>query len=122
MEQTILPKGESCRQGDISLHIIDNIPAGATEITHSGTYALADSIISSASHRLEAQKGKSTFQVYTHSGETYLNIMHKTLLNHCNQDGSPKDHSSILISGGKFIVKQEQEYDPFEKQLREVAD
>jgi hypothetical protein len=104
---------------------VKDVPITAIEIPHNGTFKIADSEVSGSMHRLEAPP--ENFNVYKDVDNTiYVHFRKSTLLNHCNSNGTPRDHEPIIIgdNGIEEIkkIRKEIEYDPFEEVIREVTD
>ena len=97
------------RHGDLMIKTINSIPTKAT-LNKNNTLALGE--VTGHSHRLNSKQ----LMVYEDLKQTkYLNIKQDTELIH-------EEHDTLILVPGKYVVLQEQEFDPIQDEIRQVMD
>ena len=100
------------RHGDLCLIPVDSIPekAMATDCN-----VLAYGEATGHNHVLTVEKTNEPINYFTLGAEKFINVKERGLLAH-------PEHKTLPVERGLYKVSKEQEYDPFSKKIREVAD
>ncbi len=103
------------RQGDISLHPIEKLPANIKKLEQKGFFVLAYGEATGHKHLLE-EKEAGSFEIYQdEQGRYILEIKKPVLLSH-------PEHKTLTIEKGIYIQKNEREYDYWEMATRRIVD
>jgi hypothetical protein len=97
------------RHGDLLIKEIKELPKNLKEQSN-GSLALGE--VTGHSHELEGGKYRV---LVDESNKKFLEIMTATMLKH-------QEHKTITIAPAKYEVIIEQEYSPFDEEIRKVAD
>jgi hypothetical protein len=104
------------RHGDVDLLQTNSLPEGLVKQDHNGSFPIAFGEVTGHRHMVTTDRPQD-MNIYL-DPSTNLHVLElktQAKLSH-------EEHTTIALEPGIYIQKQEQEYDPFEKELRQVAD
>ena len=100
------------RHGDLSFHQIEGLPEDLKEVTHSGSFVLAEGEHTGNKHVVEAKK----MRIFRDAeGRYVLEVKDQATITH-------KEHHTITLQPGIYRQEVEIERDPFLEKIKEVAD
>jgi len=111
----MLKNFKGARQGDLSFHPIDKLPANLKKIEHNGSFVLAKGEFTGHSHRVLVADPQQINIYQDRYGRYVLEIKDKTEIVH-------EEHKTIILQPGIYIQEIEQERDPFLDAIRQVKD
>jgi len=101
------------QQGDVLLNPITKIPSAAKALApKAGRYILAEGEATGHAHAIEATPD---VEVYEHNGTMYLRVKSDTVLRH-------EEHHAHTIEPGLYEIGRVVEVDPFDGEIRTIAD
>lgn len=102
------------QQGDVLLKKIDKLPSGIKfKKTKSNQVVLAEGELTGHSHMLVSPL--SPINIYEKNGETWIEVLTPSDLNH-------QEHDLEKIDPGIYKIEIVKEYDYFEERARRVVD
>lgn len=105
-------------QGDVSLHQIDTLPENFKEIEHNEVFVLVEGETTGSQHQLKGQ-----FQIFQNEKGEYILQSNGCEIRHWNKNTNQlAEHNTETIKKGYYIVKHEQDYSPFEEEIRKSQD
>lgn len=105
------------RQGDVLLEKVETIPKGAK--------AVDKKFIAFGEHSNHGHAVTGDVDVLEDNGESFLSVGPDGKLEHVlisNPDTWTGEHHPIALPPGNYKVIQQREYDPYEKEIRDVRD
>jgi len=137
-DETMLPNkfdilDRMVRQGDVLLYPIDAIPADAFQVDNP---IVAFGEKSGHKHQLHGQvqvfqtlekKPMRTLDMKQVLTDHFVRVVESTITNpaelvHENKQGKKADHEAKQLKVGDYMVVREEEFSPFEEQIRRVED
>lgn len=100
--------------GDVGIIPTNELPKGLKKLKHEPNFVLRHG---ETGHKHVITSEPQDIDIYLDekTGFHVLNIKNPVQISH-------EEHKTLIIEPGIFIEKAEQEYNPFEKQLRQVID
>ena len=109
------------QQGDISFHLIDEVPANAKKIEHNGLFVVAHGEVSGHQHQLVGEG----FDLFEDEKGFYLKVNNSDScrIEHYNSITKEKaEHNTKTFEQSIYIKRHEERYNPFTKQLERTQD
>ena len=100
------------RHGDILLKQIGELPKKTKKLNH---LVLAEGEVTGHKHEVQVANKEDCRLMTDNQGRMYLEVATPSPLTH-------QEHDTIKIKKGVYVVEHEQEYDPFEEEIRRVQD
>lgn len=114
MGKTIKPN-EYALHGDVIIFGEDNLPKNFNKMPKVEDACLAYGEMTGHAHKLVGEKASFDLRECPKTKVRYLKVVAPIMLKH-------QEHSPIEINPGQYRIGIQQEYDPFEKLVRQVAD
>jgi len=109
MERYLTKGVDMYRHGDLCIKRIEKLPNGLKKLS---TNVLAEGEVTGHAHTLLG----NDFEIYEDKkGVMYLSVSSPTEITH-------QEHKTKEIDTGFYIIEREQEYCPFDEEIRKVAD
>ncbi len=110
-------------QGDVSLHIISELPANLKPVKHNGIFKLAESEITGHIHRLKTKVKEDLEILQDAQGNYYLEVKQPIEIEHYDTIGRKQaEHDTLTIEPATYIVRHERNFNPFEQEIKRVSD
>jgi len=100
------------RHGDVDIKSIDKLPEN---LKKQDNLTLALGEVTGHHHTLVCDKPNMVFVLVDSDGTKYIDAKEDCILTH-------QEHETIKIEKGMYVVKIEQEYDPFAEEIKKVQD
>jgi len=102
--------------GDVGLFPIKELPPGLKRIDHEKRYTVRNGEMTGHRHVMSMEKVDDV-KIYLDpvTGLHVFEVLNAVEISH-------EEHSTLVIDPGIYIEKAETEYNPFEKQLKNVQD
>lgn len=101
------------QQGDCILVSVSSIPTDSKKINPSARgFILAEGEHTGHAHVIEATPD---VEMYEKDGTLYLKVVTKSTVTH-------EEHGPQVVAPGTYEIRRVVEYDPFEDEIRKVAD
>lgn len=99
------------QQGDVLIVAVDAIPESAKK--KNGAITLAEGESTGHAHRIEDVAGCTAYE--DDNGTLWLNVENETTVTH-------EEHKPVTLPPGTYKISIVREVDPFENEIRSVAD
>ena len=114
--KTIKPK--PIQHGDISLHLVKELPQGLKKLPKTDCFVLAEGEATGHRHRLLGD-----FDVYEDTEKNYwLDIKEATIAHFNSLTKEKAEHDVVVIPQSIRIVKRERRYNPFTEEIKKSQD
>jgi hypothetical protein len=111
------------QHGDISIHPLKELPKNLKKLKHSGVFVVAIGEGSGHQHRVKTIEREDSFDIYQDNNGYYLSVKNPVEIDHFNiNTGKKAEHNTAIIERGFYIIKHEERYNPFTKELEKVMD
>lgn len=115
MQSPAFEVGDIALHGDVIIERVADLPLEAANLPIEPNSCLAYGEATLHIHHLVGTPGKDFEVRVATTGERLLKIVNPTALKH-------QEHSPIVLPPGMYRTGVQQEYDPFTKKMRQVAD
>jgi len=103
------------QQGDVILHRVNAIPAGAESVAGA-------TLAEGEGHHLHRFAAGSDVELYVKDGVRFARVRKGAIIEHVTLDGRPGEHNPITLPAGDYQFGQVMEYDYLAEMARTVVD